>query len=200
MASRESTVVSKLPWDLLPMDAVEEIVKVLEKGAVKYSPNNWRAAPHFKPSQIVASAMRHLVARYWHGELYDKETGLLHTAHAACNMIFAIYYDRYNLYSTEPDTIVVSGEVGQIVAEGRIEKFEVKAEDVVNAEDMLAIIEAHQESPKTPLQIAQEIFEKRKKVLGIQVVPSTYPHMNPPTSGTRSVSEMARLNEEEGEE
>ena len=31
---------SKLPWDLLPYDAIEDIVKVLQYGAKKYSAHN----------------------------------------------------------------------------------------------------------------------------------------------------------------
>ncbi len=31
----------KLPYHLLPSDAVEEILKVLEYGATKYAPRNW---------------------------------------------------------------------------------------------------------------------------------------------------------------
>jgi len=32
----------KLMWDLLPLDAVEQIVEIMTYGAKKYAPNNWQ--------------------------------------------------------------------------------------------------------------------------------------------------------------
>lgn len=79
----------KAPWDLLPFDAVEQIVRVLEFGAGKYGAYNWsKGMDH---SRLFAAAMRHLTA-HWRGENADPETGLSHLAHAGCCLLFLIAY------------------------------------------------------------------------------------------------------------
>jgi hypothetical protein len=79
----------KLPWDLIPVEAVEEMLKVLESGAVKYSPRNWEKGLSW--SQTAASAFRHLSA-FLSGEDKDPETGHLHVAHLMCNAAFLAYF------------------------------------------------------------------------------------------------------------
>ena len=89
----------KIQWHLIPVRAIEEIVKVMMIGAKKYAPNNWKRG--FTFSSVCDCAMRHLTA-IMGGELYDKETGLLHAAHLGCNAIFLIYftitgkYEKFN--------------------------------------------------------------------------------------------------------
>ena len=77
----------KLMWDLLPLDAVEQIVEIMTYGAQKYAPNNWQKV---KANRYYAALLRHLVAVY-KGEDYDKESGYLHLAHAACNVLFLLW-------------------------------------------------------------------------------------------------------------
>lgn len=79
----------KAPWDLLPFDAIEQIVQVLEFGARKYAPRNWEKG--MDHSRIFAAAMRHLTA-HWRGENKDPETGLPHLAHAATCVVFLLAY------------------------------------------------------------------------------------------------------------
>lgn len=89
-------------WDLLPLDAIGEVVKVLTIGAVKYAARNWERGMVY--SICLASAMRHIAKRAM-GELRDPETGMLHTACAACNLIFLTAYDARgmnNLDDLEP--------------------------------------------------------------------------------------------------
>lgn len=81
----------KRQWDLLPMDAVEEIVKVLEFGANKYAPNNWKEHGGFKWVRVLNSLRRHLYA-FIRGEDNDPETGISHLAHAGCNVLFLLHY------------------------------------------------------------------------------------------------------------
>src|SRR6185295_2963840 len=50
----------KLPWHLLPYDAVEDIVRVLHHGATKYAPRNWERGMAW--SRCSNSLTRHLVA------------------------------------------------------------------------------------------------------------------------------------------
>lgn len=79
----------KAPWDLLPFDAVEQIVRVLEFGAGKYGAYNWsKGMDH---SRLFAAAMRHLTS-HWRGETLDSETGLPHLAHALCCLLFLQAY------------------------------------------------------------------------------------------------------------
>ena len=50
----------KLPYDLLPGDAIEEIVKVLQFGAVKYGERNWEKG--MKWNRPFAALMRHMLS------------------------------------------------------------------------------------------------------------------------------------------
>lgn len=82
----------KLRWDLLPYDLIEEVVKVLTYGAKKYDDNNWQLVNNAE-DRYFAAAIRHIVA-WKKGEKYDKETGINHLAHAICNLLFLMYFDK----------------------------------------------------------------------------------------------------------
>ena len=82
----------KTDWSLLPWDAVEEIIKVLQFGAGKYSPWNWAENGGFKFNRLFNSSMRHFVAWFWRREDLDPETGLSHMAHLGCNVLFLLHY------------------------------------------------------------------------------------------------------------
>jgi hypothetical protein len=84
----------KLPWHLLPPDAIEEILKVLEYGAGKYAPRNWEKGMAW--SRPFAALMRHMWA-WWRGEDCDPETGFTHLAHAACCILFLLAYEKRNI-------------------------------------------------------------------------------------------------------
>lgn len=77
----------KVPLDLLPVDALEEIGKVLAFGAKKYGPRNWEKGMTW--GRLYAALLRHLFA-WWKGEDFDEETGLSHLAHAACCVLFLL--------------------------------------------------------------------------------------------------------------
>jgi hypothetical protein len=80
--------VGKLDWNLMLWTGLEEVVKVRHAGVLKYEPHSWADAENPLP-RYSAAAMRHLV-QHMKGELNDPETGLLHVAHAACNMMFML--------------------------------------------------------------------------------------------------------------
>lgn len=80
----------KLRWSLLPMEELEEVVKVLDYGATKYAPNNWKK---IDTERYMDALMRHMAA-YLQGETEDPETKLHHMAHIACNALFIIYKDN----------------------------------------------------------------------------------------------------------
>ena len=78
----------KPQWDLLPWDAVEEVVNVLTFGAKKYTPNNWKYVEQWD-KRYFSAALRHLVA--WNKKEYkDAETGYSHLAHAACCVLIML--------------------------------------------------------------------------------------------------------------
>ena len=84
----------KTDWSLMPFEAVEEINKVLEFGAKKYAAHNWTQGEGFRYTRVLNSLFRHLFA-WSRGEDLDPESGLSHLAHAGCNIIFLLYYNRY---------------------------------------------------------------------------------------------------------
>ena len=85
----------KLRWDLLPLTAVEGIVKVLTYGLDKYGEaNSWRRVSDAK-ERYYAALMRHLAA-YRKGEMIDPESKLTHLEHAACNIIFLCELEAEN--------------------------------------------------------------------------------------------------------
>lgn len=77
---------NKLRYDLIPPEVEEELAKVLTYGAVKYAPNSWRGV---EADRYLAAAGRHRIA-HQRGELYDKESGLLHLSHLLCNVAFLL--------------------------------------------------------------------------------------------------------------
>lgn len=92
----------KRRYDLLPYDALDEIVKVLEHGAAKYDDHNWTKGTAW--SRYWSASLRHLTA-YWRGEDNDPESGLNHLAHAACAILFLISYSlRGTGTDDRPDT------------------------------------------------------------------------------------------------
>lgn len=80
---------SKPRWSLIPQGTLEEVIKVLEYGANKYSPDNWKKVPEMEVRYYDA-AMRHIDA-YWQGEYLDEESGQPHLAHAVCCLMFLMW-------------------------------------------------------------------------------------------------------------
>ncbi len=79
---------------LLPLEALTEIAKVFEFGANKYkSMHNWRKGMAWL--KLANSTLRHVNAWIW-GETNDKESGLNHLAHAACDLCFLLTYTATN--------------------------------------------------------------------------------------------------------
>lgn len=72
--------------DLVPLDTIENVGKILGMGAQKYGENNWQELPDFW-KRYKAALLRHLAA-IDKGELLDQESGLPHIDHVLCNAIF----------------------------------------------------------------------------------------------------------------
>jgi len=83
----------KLRWDLLPTEALEELVKVYTMGAKKYEDRNWEKG--IKYTRIFAAIMRHAWG-WFKGEDKDLESGLHPLAHAAWGCLALIHYSKYN--------------------------------------------------------------------------------------------------------
>ena len=82
-------------WELLPLDVIEQVVKILTMGAEKYKDDNWKYIPDAK-ERYSAALQRHFMS-YWksnhHGspteeDTYDKDSGLNHLFHLLCCGIF----------------------------------------------------------------------------------------------------------------
>ena len=94
---------NKLRYDLLEPSAMEHLVNVFTKGALKYEDNNWLKG--MKWSKCVASMKRHIAA-FERGEDFDfdpncetcktgtctNHTGIYHMAHAAWNALAIVSY------------------------------------------------------------------------------------------------------------
>lgn len=81
----------KLRYDLVPPIAAKALATVLTYGAKKYKANSRQELGDFQ-ARYTAALFRHIEA--WRaGELYDKESGIQHLAHALCNLVFLLWYD-----------------------------------------------------------------------------------------------------------
>lgn len=88
----------KLRYDLEPVNAREQVVRVISIGAKKYGERNWEKG--FAWSRLIGAAERHFKA-FKEGEDFDPETGEYHLAHAACNIMFLL--ENYRIYPQGDD-------------------------------------------------------------------------------------------------
>ena len=79
----------KPKWTLVHFESLIPLVRVLEFGASKYSPNNWKKGLDLK--EILDSTQRHL-ASLIDGEEIDSESQLPHIGHIMCNAMFYQYF------------------------------------------------------------------------------------------------------------
>jgi hypothetical protein len=89
-------------FDLVPYDALEEVVRVYTVGAAKYGDRNWEKGIKF--GRVFAAIQRHLSA-FWRGEEIDPEDSLSHLAHAAWGCLTLLHYqqiDGYIKYDDRP--------------------------------------------------------------------------------------------------
>lgn len=81
----------KLRFSLIPVEVLQEVIEVLEFGAKKYAPDNWKFVMGAEQRYLDAT-FRHLFLDRNH-ELRDKETKKLHVAHAICCLLFLGWFD-----------------------------------------------------------------------------------------------------------
>ena len=97
----------KLQWSLMPFEQLEDTVRVLMKGAEKYSRDNWKKCDDV--NRYKDALMRHVTA-YIKGEVSDPEDNLPHLAHAICNCLFLQYFDS-KVVITNTKKWIPDGEV-----------------------------------------------------------------------------------------
>lgn len=93
--------VKEARFDLIPVEALEEVATLYGRGATKYVANNWRNG--YEWSKSYAALQRHANA-FWRGEDVDSEMGVSHMAcvvfHALALITFKNdhpdYDDRYS--------------------------------------------------------------------------------------------------------
>jgi len=81
-------------YDLLPPDALEELVGIYTMGAKKYGDRNWESGISY--GRVYGAIMRHLWA-WWRGQENDDESGCSHLAHAAWGCFALIAYQQRGL-------------------------------------------------------------------------------------------------------
>lgn len=79
----------KPKWSLVHFESLVPMIRVLEFGARKYAPENWKKGLDLK--EILESMQRHLAA-LMDGEETDKESGISHMGHIQCNAMFYNYH------------------------------------------------------------------------------------------------------------
>ena len=82
----------KLEYSLIPKGVLTPIIRVLQQGCQKYSKDNWQRVDN--PKERYYNALQRHIGQWWEGEKYDTETGENHLAHAACCLMFLLWFDN----------------------------------------------------------------------------------------------------------
>lgn len=83
---------NKPRYSLLPTGTVNQVIQVLEYGAVKYEIDNWQHVPSAR-TRYYDAAMRH-IDDWWNGSEIDEESSLPHLAHAICCLLFLLWFEK----------------------------------------------------------------------------------------------------------
>ena len=101
----------KIDWTLLPFDTLKQVVEVLELGAKKYAPDNWKKV--LPPERYIKAAFRHLID-YQYTSKIDDESGKSHLAHAVCCLLFKMWHDDNEDSMNLDDLIIQSTKRGKV--------------------------------------------------------------------------------------
>lgn len=82
----------KLRWELLPLEDIEDVVKVYTEGAKKYAPNSWQNLENGY-ERYKAALFRHLL-EYEKGHEIDEEIGCRHLAQVVWNAIAMLHISK----------------------------------------------------------------------------------------------------------
>lgn len=83
---------------LLPPSLLKGVAEVMTFGATKYEVDNWKKG--LTDENCLSSCLRHITS-YMDGEVMDKESGLPHIAHAACNLAFMLHFHKEEWFDRE---------------------------------------------------------------------------------------------------
>ena len=86
-------------WSLVPLAAMQQVIAVLEYGARKYDIDNWKKVAE-PDTRYYDAAMRHMTA-WQEGEYRDQESKLPHLAHAACCILFLLWFESMDQLSLD---------------------------------------------------------------------------------------------------
>lgn len=91
-SKKNDRIDDKPMWELLPLQDIEDVVKVYTAGAKKYGPDQWQDLPDgYK--RYKAALFRHLV-KYEKGNWLDEETGCIHLAQVVWNAIAMLHIEK----------------------------------------------------------------------------------------------------------
>lgn len=85
----------KARYDLLPFDALHEIVLVFTEGANKYGERNWEQGIHY--SRLLGAVLRHVSAFAQGKRINEDDFGLHHLAHAAVGCMMLLAYEKRDM-------------------------------------------------------------------------------------------------------
>lgn len=148
-------------YDLVPVEALDELARVYGFGAQKYDDHNWRKG--YEWGKSYAAAQRHLTA-FWSGEDHDPESGLSHLAHAMFHMAsLIVFVDLCPDYDDRPVDLVYPSP--QAVAHFT-ERVRTHFADVdrPESEDILEDIEVDKRARGIPDEVVIEAPEWRAKL------------------------------------
>ena len=93
----------KLPYHLVPWDAMDTVCAILRMGAEKYAPRNWEKG--IEASRMFGAISRHMKDWFQYGIDKDEDSGLHPLAHVACDSLFVVaLYLRGKLIDDRPKT------------------------------------------------------------------------------------------------
>lgn len=96
----------KLRWTLLPIEPINEVIRVLMFGSETYDDDNWKKVPNAK-ERYYDAALRHITT-WKQGNIYDgdecgddkekkmkdgEKSGFHHLAHAVCCLLFILWFE-----------------------------------------------------------------------------------------------------------
>jgi predicted alternative tryptophan synthase beta-subunit len=92
----------KLRYDLLPADALRELVSVYTMGAKKYEDRNWEKGILYH--RVFSALMRHVWA-WWEGERNAQDDGQHHLASVAWCALALLHFDLNKRYEIFDDRV-----------------------------------------------------------------------------------------------
>lgn len=82
----------KLEWEMMPEEALEEVMKVLQFGANKYGKWNWLDNANEAEYTRIMNAIERHFKKFKKGQDLDEESSLPELAHVITNCLFLLQY------------------------------------------------------------------------------------------------------------